>query len=140
MTITVLTMFTDKHRLTVKQHEAFSRLMEVHSLYVDTAVKRQGMLWNFLFSDLPYTATRFQSDEFEEELIKLLKAGKYDIVQLEGLYLTPYIPAVRKYSEARIVLRAHNVEHEIWERIALKKRKLLHKWYFSIVARQIEAF
>lgn len=38
---------------------------------------------------------------------------KFDVVQ-STLYLAPYVPVIRENSNAAVVLRAHNVEHEIW--------------------------
>lgn len=48
----------------------------------------------------------------------MLQAERYDVVQLESVYMAPYLPVIRRYSRARIALRAHNVEHEIWFQVA----------------------
>ncbi|HLO60362.1 MAG TPA: glycosyltransferase family 4 protein [Bacteroidales bacterium] len=138
--IVVLTMFTDKHRLKLEQHKEFSKIMEVHTVYVNTIVNHTGMLMNLLFSKKPYTATRFYSRVYANELAKLLQSRHFDFVQLEGLYLTPYIPVIRKYSDSKIVLRAHNIEHEIWERIAHEEKVYYRKRYFSIVAQRVMDF
>jgi len=138
--ITVLTMFTDKHRLTLEQHKAYTRIMEVHTIYVNAAVRLKGLLLNLLFSGKPYTASRFHSYLFERELVKLLKSAKYDLIQLEGLYLTQYITAIRQYSDALITFRAHNVEFEIWERIAAAEKKYYRKIYFNVVAKRLKRF
>jgi glycosyltransferase involved in cell wall biosynthesis len=34
------------------------------------------------------------------------------------LYMATYLDVIRKYSKAPVVLRAHNIEHKIWQRIA----------------------
>jgi Glycosyltransferase len=47
-----------------------------------------------------------------------LRSGRYDIVHVEGQFLLPYVPAIRKETRAPIVLRAQNVEFRIWERLA----------------------
>jgi glycosyltransferase involved in cell wall biosynthesis len=138
--ITVLTMFTNKHRLTVEQHKEYSKLMKVHTVYVDTNISWTGLALNLLFSDKPYTATRFHSQVFGEELAKILKAEQFDLIQLEGLYLTVYIPLIRNYSNAKIVLRAHNVEHVIWERVAAEEKKYYRRTYLDVVARRTMEF
>ena len=117
--VTVLSMNTSKHHIRIKdmpaniRSKADFRLVEVPASinWLDGAL-------NFLFSKLPYNAQRFISDEFSVQLIKLLTEKQFDVIQLEGLYLCPYIPAIRKYSKALIVYRAHNIEYEIWERTA----------------------
>ena len=73
-----------------------------------------------LFSDESYHVKRFISKEFKDRLIKILKKEKFDIVQIEMIYMAPYIETIRENSKATIVLRAHNIEHKIWERIAKK--------------------
>ena len=94
---------------------------------------------NLLFSKLPYNAQRFISDEFSVELVKLLNEKPFDIIQLEGLYLCPYIPVIRKYSNALIVYRAHNIEYEIWERTAKLSTGIRSK-YIRNLSKRIKRF
>lgn len=138
--VSVLTMFTRKHRLTSGQSQEFSRIMEVHSVYVDTTPGLFRILKNLLFSDKPYHVERFLSKTFETELCRMLKTNHYDVVQLEGLYLTGYIPAIRKNTGALIVFRAHNVEHEIWERMEQGETGIFRRAYFRILAKRIKHF
>jgi glycosyltransferase involved in cell wall biosynthesis len=67
-----------------------------------------------------------------------LKDETFDIVQLEGPYLEPYIKLIRKFHAGPIALRAHNVEWEIWERSAAAQVNLFRRWYFSILSRRIK--
>ena len=117
--VTVLSMNTSKHHISLKdmpaelRNRADFRLVEVPAYinWFEAAL-------NLLFSKLPYNAQRFISDEYSFELVKLLTEKTFDVIQLEGLYLCPYIPVIRKYSEAKIAYRAHNIEYEIWARTA----------------------
>ncbi len=63
-----------------------------------------------------YLSSRFISEGFRTRLRELLREEKFDIVQVEHLYLCHYTEDIRQLSNARIVLRAQNVEHRIWER------------------------
>ena len=90
-------------------------LADFHSVLLDTDVNWWDALRS-LFSGDAYNIQRFISPDFEKLLSGILRENEFDIVQLEGLYLLPYLLAVRKYSKAKIVLRAHNIEHLIWER------------------------
>lgn len=117
--VTVLSMNTSKHHISLKdmpaelRNRADFRLVEVPAYinWFEAAL-------NLLFSKLPYNAQRFISDEYSFELVKLLTEKAFDVIQLEGLYLCPYIPVIRKYSDAKIAYRAHNIEYEIWARTA----------------------
>jgi glycosyltransferase involved in cell wall biosynthesis len=69
----------------------------------------------------------------------LLQATDFDIIQLEGLYLYPYINTIRKYSKALISYRSHNIEHEIWERTVAQSRGL-KKLYLKILTSRLKNF
>ena len=138
--VTVLCMNTSKHHVRIKdipsniRNRAEFRLVEVPASisWVEAAL-------NLLFSRLPYNAQRFISDDFSMELIKLLTEKSFDIIQLEGLYLCPYIPVIRKYSDALITYRAHNIEYEIWERTA-KLSKGFRSKYLRNLSKRIKQF
>jgi|WetSurSiteA1Bulk_404760.scaffolds.fasta_scaffold00310_11 polysaccharide biosynthesis protein PslH len=138
--ITVLTMCTPKHQLTVEDTLEFSKLMKVYTVFVNTKLRFSAMLKNLLFSRKPYIAIRFISAEFENQLAEILQSETYDLIQLEGVYLTPYIPLIRQHSRALIVLRAHNVEHAIWQRLAATEKNPVRRWYFRVLAERIRKF
>jgi polysaccharide biosynthesis protein PslH len=76
----------------------------------------------------------------EQKLEQLLKAEAFDIVQLEGLYLTPYITIIRRYSKAAIVFRAHNIEHFIWERMARACKTPGKRQYLRLLASRLKKY
>jgi glycosyltransferase involved in cell wall biosynthesis len=87
-----------------------------------------------------YHVRRFKSSAFKAKLIEILKQEKFDIIQLETLYLAPYVETIREYSEAKIVMRAHNVEHEIWERITSNTGSNVRKLYLAYLTRKLKAY
>jgi glycosyltransferase involved in cell wall biosynthesis len=93
-----------------------------------------------LFSKESYHINRFICPHFKEELIKLLKRKTFDIIQLETLYLTPYIETIKAHSDAHIVMRAHNVEHEIWDRISSNTTTKLKKWYLTHLSKKLRNY
>jgi len=117
MEVTMLTFNTRKHYFPPGEIPAELR-QQIRFLVVnhDTSVNPVNALFNLLFSRRPYIAQRFRSRTFATELKNILESGSFDIVQLEGPYLDAYIPLIREHSPAKISCRAHNVEHEIWER------------------------
>lgn len=96
-----------------------------------------------LFSNNSYLLSRFYSKKFEKELINSIEKLNPDIVQLESLFLVNYIPALRK-TNAKIILRTHNVESEIWkDRVTNSsslKRWALNSMYKKLVKQEINAF
>jgi len=83
---------------------------------------------------------RFKSKQFAEKIREILSKETFDLVILETVYLSVYIDVIRKYFAGKLILRAHNVEHLIWERIAKNTSFGLKKLYLSILARQLKIF
>ena len=97
---------------------------------IDLSIKPSEAFKN-LFSKESYHVKRFVSETFKNRLIEVLKAEKFDVVQLEMIYMAPYIETIREHSDATILLRAHNVEHKIWERMAKKTVFFAKRWYIN---------
>jgi glycosyltransferase involved in cell wall biosynthesis len=93
-----------------------------------------------IFTGRSYHAERFISAGFSERIRQVLREEDYDIVQLETIYMASYIGTIRENSNARIVLRAHNIEHLIWERIARNSGNPLKRWYLKHLARTLKRF
>jgi glycosyltransferase involved in cell wall biosynthesis len=103
----------------------------------NTSVRPLKALFNLFFSKKPYIAERYNDRHFAEKLKDLTVSGNFDVVQLEGPYLAHYIPVIRHHSTARISLRAHNVEHRIWEKRSEHAPGILRKRYFRLLAKRI---
>jgi len=138
--VTVLSMNTSKHHIRIKDMPAdLRRRADFRLVEVPASINWFEATLNLLFSSLPYNAQRFISDEFSFELVKLLNEKSFDVIQLEGLYLCPYIPVIRKYSNALIAYRAHNIEFEIWERTATLSKGFRSK-YLRNLSKRIKRF
>lgn len=138
--VTILAMNTEKHATTMEDiPEHLAAQIRFKLVDVPAKITFWGALGNLLFSDLPYNATRFISEEYSNALIKLLDEEEFDVIQLEGLYLCPYIPLIRKHSKAVIAYRAHNIEHEIWERTK-QVASGFHRLYLTLLAKRIKKF
>lgn len=87
-----------------------------------------------------YNIQRFYSVSFETQLIDLLKHQTFDLVLLEGLPVLLYLEPIRKNTKAHIAYRAHNVEYEIWDRLANNTSHPLKKLYYKILAKQVKSF
>ena len=138
--ITLLTMNTRKHFLDTKKiPENFNHYEDIYFVDIDSRINPKDAFLN-LFSSQSYHIVRFISPAFEKLLIRILKNNTFDVIQLETLYLAPYIPIIRKYSNAKIAMRAHNVEYEIWERISHNTQLLPKKMYLSYLSKKLKRF
>jgi len=138
--VTVLTMNTAKHHISLEEiPEAVKDLADFRLVEVPAKINRLAAFFNLIFSKKPYNAVRFISSSFEKELEIILKEDSFDVIQLEGLYVCPFIPVIRLYSNAKIVYRAHNIEYEIWNRTAAMATGV-EKWYLKILSQRIRKF
>ena len=108
----------------------YRKKTDIELIDVDLRVRPLKALLN-LFTNKSYHVERFISKEFKNRLAELLEKEHYDVVQLEMLFMAPYVDTIREHSKAMIVLRAHNVEHKIWERIAKETKFFLKRWYIN---------
>lgn len=108
-------------------------------VYVDLSVKPLRALVN-LFSKKSYHVERFITPNFEKKLREVLTGETFDIIQFELLYLSPYLNIIRKLSDARIVLRAHNIEHLIWERIKNNCKNPVKRFYLNHLYKTLKHF
>ena len=126
--LTLLSMNTHKHHYDIANLPSdYSYFTEIHSVNVDTSINGWDAFIN-LVKGQSYHVARFISEDFNDKLIEILTKEKFDVIQLETLYLAPYIETIQKYSTAIISLRAHNIEHEIWERIIEHHPNNWRKW------------
>jgi polysaccharide biosynthesis protein PslH len=137
--VTLLCINTGKHFVSnEKIPEYLTSRMKIITVFHNTEIQFFKALCNLVFSKKPYNGIRFISKLFEANLIHLLSVEKFDIVQLEGPYMGYYIPVIKKYSNALIALRAHNVEHEIWERKSLNEKNPIRRIYLKILSKRIK--
>ncbi len=139
--VTILGMNTTKHFSDLNDiPRELTDLVTFKDVHINTDLRLGAAVKNLLFSSNPYNAERFFNEQFSKALTDLLKNEHFDVVQLEGLYMAYYIGVIRKYSKAVIALRAHNIEHEIWNRVAQQEKSAWKKMYLGIMARRIKQF
>ena len=138
--VKILAVNSKKYNVTMEDiPEDYREKTGIELIDVDLRVKPFQAFKN-LFTNKSYHVERFISKDFTNRLIEVLKEDIYDVVQLETLFMTPYVDTIRKYTKAMIVLRAHNVEHLIWERIAKGTRFFLKRMYIKHLARTLKNY
>lgn len=138
--VTLLCMATSKHNHSDKGLAAAELKTNLHFVKVDTGIKWIPMIMNLLFSKDPYIVKRFISQNYRAKLIQILQNQSFDIIQLEGTYLLPYLETIRSQSNAIIALRSHNIEHKIWESISKNTGNPFKKVYLQNMAKRLKRF
>ena len=136
-TVDILSLNTKKHKFTGSvDKEKFSYYNAISMVDINTSINLYSFITN-LFSAVPYQLSRFINDSFKLTLIDCLYNYKYDYIILETIYLTPYIAVIKKYSKAKIILRTHNLEYEIWDRLYEGSKMGLQKFLYKVLSYQI---
>lgn len=138
--VKVLAINTAKHFIdTEKIDSTYRKKTRYESVFINTNIRAVDAFVN-LFSTKSYNIERFYSAEFEVRLVQILESEKFDIIQLESLWVTPYLNIIRRHSKAKIVLRSHNVEFVIWERLASNTKNFFKKSYLQLLASRLKKY
>jgi len=138
--VDLLAMNTKKHH--VSQEIRNNKPLfynSVRCVDIDSGVRFFSALSN-LIKQKSYNIERFISNDFRAALISQLSANSYDFIQLETLYLVPYVGVIREHSDGKIVFRSHNMEYEIWENLASSEISIFKKWYFNICYERLKKY
>ena len=136
--VKVLTVATDKHPLG-QLTEEYLAATRAEGVYVDLRVKALPAAVTALCGE-SYHVKRYISVDFAKRLREVLEAERFDVVHVESIFLTPYVPLIRRHSDAKVILRAHNVEYLIWRRMALGERNPLKRSYLKHLALTLRAY
>lgn len=138
--VKVLALETPKHRaVKTVAEEDYVRRTQFESVFVDTSVTVSGAL-SSIVRRRSYNIERFYSKTFERKIVACLKDSDYDVIQLESIYVAPYVRAIRSATRAPIVCRSHNIEYEIWRGLQQSSRNPLRKLYLGHLARGLERY
>ena len=138
--VKVLTVKTDKHPVREERiGDDYLRQTGLEAVYVDLSVKPLPALGAMMCGE-SYHVKRYINPDFAAKLRQILQAEEFDVVHVESIFLTPYVPLIRKHSNAKVLLRAHNVEHLIWKRVAQSCSNPFKRWYLKHLSLTLRAY
>lgn len=138
--VKLLTIVTDKHPFEPENFpEGYAEQTGIEGVFVDTKVNPVDAFSAMVTSD-SYNISRFFSPDFDMLLARYLRRNKVDVIHIESLFMTPYIHTCRRHSKAPIVLRSHNLEFMIWERVAKGTRNAAKRSYLKYLSSKLKAY
>lgn len=138
--VTLFSLNTTKHFVKVKEiKDPLFKKVKFIQYQIDNRVKAKDAFLN-LFSDQSYNLSRFYDVGCANKLGFLLRNNEFDIVQFEGLQVAPYLEAIKANTKAKLIYRAHNIEHQIWKRLTIKENFILRKIYLGILSKRLQRF
>ncbi|HEY0977885.1 MAG TPA: glycosyltransferase [Flavobacteriales bacterium] len=138
--VKVVCISTPKHPLRPEELPVgYRERTEIEGIFVDTSINAVDAFADLVTAD-NYNVSRFFSPDLDLLLQRMLARRKFDLIHLESLFMAPYIGTLRRYSKAPIVLRSHNLEHVVQQRIASGERNPLKRPYRKLLARQLRNY
>jgi len=140
-TVKILTIYTQKHDFNPDElPKEYVDSTNIEGVYVDTSLNAVDAFSNLMTAD-SYNISRFFSTDYDIKLTNILQKEKFDIIQMESLFMTPYIGTVRRYSHnTPVVLRSHNLEYVIWEKIARGTKNVVKRTYLNYLAKKLRTY
>jgi glycosyltransferase involved in cell wall biosynthesis len=135
--IDLVAINTPKHS---QPSSAMKGLANQFDVFVNTGINPVKLLTNVFFKKLPYNIERFISKNVEQQLVTLLETNSYDFIQVEGAFVAYYIDLIKKYTKSPILVRTHNIEYVIWERLSVNEKNPLKKWFYSHLGKRLRSF
>lgn len=138
--VKVLCVSTHKHPFKPDNlHPTYQRLTSIEAVYIDTRLNFVDAFSNLITRD-SYNVSRFFSPDFDMKLEEILGREDFDVIQMESLFMTPYIETIRRFSQAKLILRSHNFEYKIWQRMARVSSNGPKKAYLKILANRLKEY
>lgn len=135
----LFSMNTSRHYVASESLPQLYQQISFETFDLDTEVKLVPTLKNFFLSRKPNHAERFYDKGFAGKLEKIINKFEPEIIQLESVYLATYLPVIREASKAKIAIRLHNIEYQIWERLA-NEAASFRKYYLKDLCSRIKKF
>lgn len=138
--VTLFSINTSKHNVDVDDiYDPVFEKITFHSYSIDTDVNIWGAFFN-IFSNQSYNVSRFYDDDAAKLLEHVLHDHDFDIVQFEGLFVVPYLDIVKEFSKAKLIYRAHNIEFDVWEKLAALEQFTPRRKYLEFLSRRLKSY
>jgi glycosyltransferase involved in cell wall biosynthesis len=103
------------------------------ALAVPAPARTTGQRLRDLLAGHADMARRLWSAEFAGALRGALGREPYDVVQIEGIEMAPYLPIVREAApDALLIYDAHNAEYALQARIAAQDSRTPRRWPYAV--------
>lgn len=138
--VTLFSLNTNKHYVPVRNlKDSLLDQISFVSCSINIDVNSWEEVKNTMSKKSP-NVFRFYKAAAVSQLKGILRKNQFDIIQFEGLFVGPYLPVVRQLSQAKIIYRAHNIEYQIWEQLAIAERSPIRKLYLAYISRKLRQY
>lgn len=111
----------------------------VHKVIVKTHSKKIGALLTLLNS-YPYTQQKKDHKAVYQLIDRLIEENKFDIIYTDQSHVAAYGSYIKRKYKIPFVIRYHNLEHEIYQRVANGEKNFLMRKYIALQANRWKNF
>jgi glycosyltransferase involved in cell wall biosynthesis len=137
--LVIAALNTSKHLASEKVIKKAKEDFKIEALYIDNRITPINTLLN-LFEGKAFHVTRFYNKDVAAQIEDILKSNDFDAVVFESLFMAPYLGLVQKLSKAKTVLRSHNIEYQIWERVSEETNNWVKKRYLQLQTKRLKLY
>ena len=131
--ITYLSLETEKHPSNINTiPPEFGNNIEFIHTKISTKINPIAALIH-LFNSKSYNISRFKKENVSTLIKSLISKEKYELIVFESLFAGAYIDEIKNLSNAKLIYRAHNIEHKIWEDLSKGESNPLKKRYLKLL-------
>ena len=126
---------TDKHHVSSESIQKEFSFCRTVSISLNADVKPLDALRN-LFTPHSYFIERYNQKEAQTQLKQLVSEEKFDLAILEGFYSSAFLSVLK--DQLPVIYRAHNLEYQIWQRLAENESSWLKRAYLKIQVKRLK--
>lgn len=126
-------------RVKANDAETFGRDVHLHFFDVDPRNSLLGIARN-LGRTLPYTVEKYHSQTALQQLCTLMEQERFDVIHVDYLNLAWYGIELRERYGVPVLLREHNFQSEIFERLHTTATNPVIRWYAGVQYRRLLAY
>lgn len=132
------TYSSEKHTFDINQFtNHFGENFRVKTQVVDLKMNPIQAVLNLL-RNKSYNLSRFSSLPFLKSVKEEIDQFEPEIILFDSLFSAAMISEIGKLTNAKLVIRTHNVEHKIWEYNSSNSKNGFKSLYLSILAKQLK--
>lgn len=130
---------TTKHLVSEEQISKAKASFTIEVFNLDNSIGLTNTALNLL-SKKAFHVSRFYTDDINEQLKQLLCKNEFDAVVFESIFMSPYLETVRQNTNAVCVLRSHNIEYRIWERVCQETNSIVKRQYLKVQVERLKNY
>jgi len=109
------TISTEKHPFEKEAYPEYLRTkISPENVQLKTNVNAFGFVKSWL-SGSSYNLDRFKSSTWSNKILEEFRSSNDNFLVIDGLYGATFLPELKDKESSRVFIRAHNIEHEIWQ-------------------------